>query len=69
MLQYKLLFCASLHLILSACTNQEIYESNQHSQRLECQKLPPSQVQECLDRVNLSYEEYDELREEALKKD
>lgn len=49
-----------------ACSNKGIYEANQHSQMLECQKLPQSQVQDCLDRVGVSYEEYERQRQQVL---
>ena len=53
--------------VIAACSNQNAYESIQHSQRMECQKLPPSQVDECLKNTEISYEEYERARQEALK--
>lgn len=53
---------------LNACTgvNETIYEMNQSGERIECDRQPPSQVQACLDRVNVSFDEYEAKREEAL---
>lgn len=66
-LHYLALIFASIFIV--ACSNQNAYESIQHSQKIECQKLPPSQVNECLQNTETSYDEYERARQESLKEE
>ena len=42
----------------SACSNRSIYDGIQTSNRIECGKMPPSEYDECIERVNQPYDEY-----------
>lgn len=45
-------------LILIGCSNRGIYESLQTRQKFECGRVPMSQLEQCLDRAGISYDEY-----------
>ncbi|WP_252180100.1 hypothetical protein [Endozoicomonas sp. 4G] len=62
----KIFLVFVITLMTSACSNQMVYETVQHDQKLECVKLPPSQQQECFDAHDESFEEYSREREEIL---
>ena len=51
--------------LLGACSNEAVYNNIQHNQRLECEKLPPSQYEECMAESGGSFEEYQQHRNEA----
>lgn len=53
-------------LILASCSNKGIYEGIQTSKRNECSKVPPSQYDECMEKANKSYDEYEREREKDL---
>lgn len=53
---------------LSSCTDQQLYESQQNSNRLECDRLQTVQRAECLKRLGLPYDKYEEERQKLLKK-
>jgi len=55
-------------LSIGACSNKAIYDNIQLNNRNDCAKLPPSQYDECMERANKSYEEYERERKEALGK-
>ncbi|ALO45094.1 hypothetical protein PS2015_407 [Pseudohongiella spirulinae] len=40
------------------CSNRGIYESLQTRQKFECGRVPMSQLEQCLDRAGISYDEY-----------
>jgi len=44
--------------LLSACSNQAIYENLRKHKRQECSKVPHSEFQECLDINSKPYREY-----------
>lgn len=52
---------------LTACSNKAVYENIRIHQRNECLKEPLSRYEECLERVNMSYEEYESGRKEILE--
>ncbi|SEQ13521.1 hypothetical protein SAMN03080615_00583 [Amphritea atlantica] len=52
--------------LITGCTNSGSFESIQLSNRLECSKLPPSQYDECVNRYNKSYDQYERERKEAM---
>ncbi|MGI9296131.1 MAG: hypothetical protein ACR2PS_19275 [Pseudomonadales bacterium] len=54
---------------MAACSNRAVYENIQAHNRLECQKLPLSQQEECLQQADKSYDEYERERKELEKKD
>lgn len=51
-----------LLLLLTACSNREIYDSLQKRNEAECFQLPLAQQEECLKQVK--YLEYDEYKRE-----
>ncbi len=55
-------------MFLAGCSNSGAYEGIQVSNRNECFKLPPSQYDECMENANISYDEYERERKEALGK-
>lgn len=55
-------------LLLSACSNKAVYDNVKWNNQLECLKLPPAQYDECMERSNKSYEEYESERQETLEK-
>lgn len=50
--------------VAAACSNRAVYDSVQAHQRLECQKAPVSQQEECMQQVEKSYEQYERERKE-----
>lgn len=60
-----ILFCLCT---LSACSQREIYNSVQTSQRNECELLSGVQREECLARLAPDYQTYERQRQELLKK-
>jgi hypothetical protein len=53
--------------MISGCTNKQIYESTQPKyNEAECMKLPKSQYDECMQREAQSYEDYEKERKEII---
>lgn len=50
--------------LLVACSNKAVYSNIQHNQRLECEKLPPSQYEDCMAESGGSFEAYQQQRDE-----
>ena len=55
-----------LLLALSGCSSRALFENAQHNKRNECQRLPPSQYDECMERARQTYDEYRKAREEVI---
>lgn len=53
-------------LAITGCSSRQIYDSVQYNQRNECMKLPGSQYDECMERVNKPFDQYEKERNEAL---
>lgn len=51
-------------IIVSACSNKQMYEAIQYNHKIECQKLPDVDYQACINRHNSSYEEYTRKRQQ-----
>lgn len=52
-----------LLVLLTACSNQQVYEAIQSNRIQECDKYPSETArQDCRDRYEASYEEYEEAR-------
>lgn len=49
-------------LLLSACSQQAVYENYQYYKSNECYKLPRSQQQECQEEAQRPFEEYERSR-------
>jgi hypothetical protein len=64
---YKLLVVVA-PLLFVGCSNKAVYDNIQFNNRKECNKVPPSQYEECIDRSSKSYEEYGRERKEVIGK-
>lgn len=62
---YKLSVLVAL-VFLAACSSKAVYDNIQINNRDECRKGPPSQYEECIERANKSYEEYERERKEVI---
>jgi hypothetical protein len=59
---------AVLVLLATGCSYQAWYEGVQDTRRQDCYRLPPGEVQPCLDEVDrVGYDQYRREREEAGK--
>ena len=54
-------------LVLAACSNRQVYDAIQKNRQLECQKLPGSRYEECMEQVSEPYDEYRRDRDELIK--
>ena len=52
-------------LSVSGCTDRQVYEAMQKRGRVECQGLPDSQYEECIEDYQESYEDYRRALDEA----
>ena len=52
---------------LSSCTDQQLYESQRNSNRLECDRLQTVQRDECLKQLGPEYDKYEAERQKLLK--
>lgn len=52
---------------LSSCADQQLYESERNGKKLECQRLPTPQRDECLNQIPPEYDKYEEERQKLLK--
>lgn len=55
--------------LLTACSNQQIYNAVQENRRAECGKPPQSQYEECLRDYDTSYDEYERERQASAGDD
>ena len=53
--------------LLSACSNRAMYDTMQQHQRKECLDEQPAAYQECIERTNKSYKEYERERQQQMK--
>lgn len=64
----KIYLVTLITLSIGACSNKVVYDNFQLNNRNDCAKLPPSRYDECMERANKSYDEYERERKEALEK-
>jgi hypothetical protein len=68
--QRYFIFCgllASMSLVLGACSNRDVYESVRQAQIQECERSAEGQArQDCLRGYQMTFEEYEQERKEAL---
>ncbi len=57
-----------LLILISGCSNQEIYQAVQNNRLQECDKLPDVQREECRAQHSQPYEEYERNRKELENK-
>jgi uncharacterized lipoprotein NlpE involved in copper resistance len=53
--------------IIVGCSNEQVYTAVQSNRRLECQKLPQGQYEECMKQYDQPYGAYAKDRDEVLK--
>ncbi len=53
-------------LTLCGCTARQVYEGLQQRTRNECITLPLSQQSDCMAQASVSFDEYQQLRKEAI---
>jgi hypothetical protein len=63
----RLLLLGCLLTTAFGCTSRQWYDGLQQGQRNECLKRPVPQQAECLDAVNLPYDEYRRERKAVLE--
>ncbi|MBU2069954.1 MAG: hypothetical protein KKE08_18905 [Gammaproteobacteria bacterium] len=56
-----------LLLCLTACSNKAVYQDLQRNKRNECLQAPPAEYDRCMRSMDMSYEEYERQRQQALK--
>ncbi|MEE4144950.1 MAG: hypothetical protein V2I26_09130 [Halieaceae bacterium] len=56
-------------LALPACSNRQVYDAIQQNRQLECQKLPGTQYDECMQQFSEPYDEYRRQRDELIKEE
>lgn len=54
---------------VAACSNRAIYENMRIEQRNECMREQSPRYEECIERTNKTYEEYQRERKEVLEDD
>ena len=54
-------------LLLTACSQQQLYDAVQQGQQVECQKLQGEQYQQCMEKFAKSYQQYQQEREQVKK--
>ena len=59
---------AILSLLSVACSHQALYDTIQANERQACQKLLPSQYEDCIRHTEKPYAKYEKEREEVLGK-
>lgn len=53
-------------LLMLGCSNQAYYDQQQFANRNECYQLPLSQREECLQKTNKTFAEYERERKELI---
>lgn len=52
-----------LCLFAPGCSNQQVYNAIQESQRVDCQQYPDTRYEECMQQLEKPYGDYEEERE------
>lgn len=59
--------CTCNNFLMAGCSNKAVYDNIQLNNRQECNSVPSAQYQECIERSNKSYEEYEQERKAAAR--
>ena len=54
--------------LAAACSHKAVYDTIQHNNRLDCEKEPPAQYDQCMEETHQSYEEYERQRKDSTDK-
>ncbi len=52
-------------LSVAGCSNEQIYNAIQDSQKIDCQKYPDTRYENCMNELSAPYEEYEKERQET----
>ncbi|WP_242634364.1 hypothetical protein [Marinobacter salicampi] len=52
--------------VLAGCSSKAVYDNVQLNNRTDCNRVPPPQYEECIERTDKSYEEYERERKELI---
>lgn len=63
----RIIFSVIIFLLVSACSNKQVYDAVQANQRSQCSELPSAEYQECRQKEQVSYEQYQEERKKVKK--
>ena len=65
----KALLMLAVTLLLASCSNKGVYQDLQRNKRNECMQVPPAEYDRCMRSMEQSYEDYEQQRQEALKRE
>lgn len=54
---------------VAGCSNKGVYQDLQRNKRNECMQVPPAEYDRCMRSMEQSYEDYEQQRQEALKRE
>ena len=54
-------------LALWAWSHRQVYDAIQQNRQLECQKLPGTRYEQCMEQLSQPYDEYQRDRDELMK--
>jgi hypothetical protein len=60
----KGLLLLSFAALLAACSERAVYDNLQHNNRLQCDKVPLSEYDACVERASKPYDDYERERRE-----
>ena len=61
----RLSFAVALSMLVTACTNQDLYEAIQQNRLQACEEIPIPQQAQCKARYQVDYEDYKRERDQA----
>lgn len=54
-------------LLVSACSNQRVYESSQDMREQYCENLDEHRRETCLEQARMPYDEYEDNRQDSMQ--
>lgn len=66
MKQYSYALLALFTMALPACSNQEIYEAVRENRLQDCERQPPSAIEDCKRAFETDYETYEQMRAASM---
>lgn len=52
--------------VLAGCSSKAVYDNVQLNNRTDCNRVPQPQYEECIERTDKSFEEYERERKELI---